>query len=154
MIKGQTKENVMSLFKAAFMWSKKYSDTHHQPLKEVLSPFLVYIQVLTSSICHHDAISLIRNHNGIAMVFISNWNPINVIQFHIILFYKDHLLESKPNVTSLDKYHLYGQYLDLCFLTFIQLLQNSDKQIFFQFHMIPANILMTEIHPLGLVPYK
>ena len=27
------------------MWSKKYSDTHHQPLKEVLSPFLVYIQV-------------------------------------------------------------------------------------------------------------
>ena len=83
------------------MWSKKYSDTHHQPLKEVLSPFLVYIQVLTSSICHYDTISLIRNHNGIAMVFISNWNPVNVLQFHIILFYKDPLLESKPNVTSL-----------------------------------------------------
>ena len=31
------------------MWSKKYSDTHHQPLKEVLSPFLVYIQVLVQS---------------------------------------------------------------------------------------------------------
>ena len=31
------------------MWSKKYSDTHHQPLKEVLSPFLVYIQVIAKS---------------------------------------------------------------------------------------------------------
>ena len=134
MIKRQTKENVMSLFKAAFMWSKKYSDTHHQPLKEVLSPFLVYIQVLTSSLRRYHAISLNI-----------------VLQFHIILFYKDPLLESKPNVTSLDKCNLYGQYLDLCFL---QLLQNSDKTIFFQFHMIPANILMTEIHPLGLVPYK
>ena len=59
MIKCQTKENVKSLFKAAFMWSKKYSDTHHQPLKEVLSPFLVYIQVLASSLRRYDAISLI-----------------------------------------------------------------------------------------------
>ena len=54
MIKRQTKENVKPLFKAAFMWSKKYSDTHHQPLKEVLSPFLVYIQVLISSLRLYD----------------------------------------------------------------------------------------------------
>ena len=82
----------MLLFKAAFMWSKKYSDTHHQPLKEVLSPFLVYIQVLTSSLRRYDAISLNI-----------------VLQFHIILFYKDPLLESKPNVTSL--------LIDIIFMT-------------------------------------
>ena len=28
------------------------------------------------------------------------------------------------------------------------------KYIYFQFHMIPASVLMTEIHPLGLVPKK
>ena len=33
---------------AAFMWSKKYSDNHNQPLRDVLGPFLVYIQVLAS----------------------------------------------------------------------------------------------------------
>ena len=26
--------------------------------------------------------------------------------------------------------------------------------VYIRFHMIPANILMTEIHPLGLVPYR
>ena len=85
MIKRQTKENVMSLFKAAFMWSKKYSDTHHQPLKEVLSPFLVYIQVLTSSICHHGAISLIRIHNcnGIHLKLKSYQCP--SISYHSVL---------------------------------------------------------------------
>lgn len=51
---------------AAFMWSKKFSDTTGEPLHEVLRPFLVYIK----------------------------------------------------------------------------------------FHKIPASILMTEIHPLGLVPYS
>jgi len=66
LVREELKADEFSKFQAAFMWSKKYSDTHHQPLKEVLSPFLVYIQ----------------------------------------------------------------------------------------FHMIPANILMTEIHPLGLVPYN
>ena len=25
---------------------------------------------------------------------------------------------------------------------------------YIKFHMIPASVLMTEIHPLGLVPYK
>ena len=26
--------------------------------------------------------------------------------------------------------------------------------VFIRFHMIPANILMTEIQPLGLIPYR
>lgn len=66
LVREELKADEFSKFQAAFMWSKKYSDNHNQPLRDVLGPFLVYIQ----------------------------------------------------------------------------------------FHMIPANILMTEIHPLGLVPYN
>ena len=78
----QTKENVMLLFKAAFMWSKKYSDTHHQPLKEVLSPFLVYIQVLTSSICHYDTIS----HTTMVLQWYSSQTEILSMSFNFISF--------------------------------------------------------------------
>lgn len=62
----ELKADEFSKFQAAFMWSKKYSDCTGEPLRDVLSPFLVYIK----------------------------------------------------------------------------------------FHMIPASVLMTEIHPLGLVPYN
>ena len=30
----------------------------------------------------------------------------------------------------------------------------SPFLVYIKFHMIPASVLMTEIHPLGLVPYK
>ena len=41
----ELKADEFSKFQAAFMWSKKYSDSSGEPLQEVLSPFLVYIKV-------------------------------------------------------------------------------------------------------------
>jgi hypothetical protein len=45
-----------------------------------------------------------------------------------------------------------GSFFSTCHSASLQVLNSFLEYI--EFHMIPANILMQEIHPLGLVPHR